>query len=299
MIWCGFIVPCRVSSRWIVSSVIEPGALVAHDRHAVDRGDVDRRARRVLGHVARGRQVGVAAAQRGDGRLEPGGDEELERGQHAAVDLAAADVRAPAAVDLDVRVGEDALRERLLAHQQDLADRRRLRVLADERVAAGGAVDRGRLEQLPAVEDRLRVDPRGAAAGRADLEQQVRRVARGDAADAAEDRARGDARAALERLHVDVGAVEAEDAVQVAAEALGELVGLRLAAGGRRVRAVRVGEQALLGGARVDGRRGAPSSPAPRRACAWRPGAPSPRPRWSGTRGPPARRRAPAAAARA
>ena len=25
MIWCGFIVPCRVSSRWIVSSVIEPG----------------------------------------------------------------------------------------------------------------------------------------------------------------------------------------------------------------------------------------------------------------------------------
>ncbi len=25
MIWCGFIVPCRVSRRWIVMSVIEPG----------------------------------------------------------------------------------------------------------------------------------------------------------------------------------------------------------------------------------------------------------------------------------
>ena len=24
MIWCGFIVPCSVSSRWITSSVIEP-----------------------------------------------------------------------------------------------------------------------------------------------------------------------------------------------------------------------------------------------------------------------------------
>ena len=52
----------------------------------------------------------------------------------------------------------------------------RLGVRTEERVLAGGAVDRGRLEQLPAVEDRLRVDARGAAAGRADLEQHVRRL---------------------------------------------------------------------------------------------------------------------------
>jgi hypothetical protein len=29
MIWCGFIVPWSVSSRWIVRSVIEPGPCVA------------------------------------------------------------------------------------------------------------------------------------------------------------------------------------------------------------------------------------------------------------------------------
>ena len=139
-----------------------------------------------------------------DRRLEAGGGEELERGEHAAVDLPEAHVAAAAAVDLDARVGEDALDQRLLAHQQDLADRRALGVLAEERVLARGAVDRGRLEQLPAVEDRLRVDARGAAAGRADLEEQVRRDALGRLADAAEDRAGDDARARLERLERDV-----------------------------------------------------------------------------------------------
>jgi hypothetical protein len=64
--------------------------------------------------------------------------------------------------------------ERRLAHQQDLPDRRVLGVRAEERVAVRGAVDGGRLEELPAVEDRLGVDARGAASGGADLEQQVR-----------------------------------------------------------------------------------------------------------------------------
>ncbi len=63
-------------------------ALVADDRHAVDGGDVDGGARGVLGHVARRGQVAVAAAQGGDRRLEAGGGEVLERGEHAAVDLA-------------------------------------------------------------------------------------------------------------------------------------------------------------------------------------------------------------------
>ena len=49
-----------------------------------------------------------------------------------------------------------------------------LRVAAPERVLAGGAVDRGRLEQLPAVEDRLGVDLRRAAAGGPDREGDVR-----------------------------------------------------------------------------------------------------------------------------
>ena len=55
-----------------------------------------------------------------------------------------------------------------------------------ERVLAVGAVDRRRLEQLPAVEDRLRVDPRRAAAGRADREVDVRVDAVGRPADPGE-----------------------------------------------------------------------------------------------------------------
>ena len=74
-------------------------ALVAEDRDAVDGGDVDGGAGRVLGDVARGGQVAVAALERADGRLQAGGGEELERGEHAAVDRAGADVVAAAAVD--------------------------------------------------------------------------------------------------------------------------------------------------------------------------------------------------------
>src|SRR5215208_7883270 len=141
-----------------------PGALVTEDRHAVDGRDVDRCARRVLGDVARGRQVAVAAAQGGDRRLQARGGEVLEGGEHAAVDLARADVRLAAAVDADAGVADDPLDQGFLAHEQDLADRGVLGVLADERVLLRGAVDRGRLQQLPAVEDRLRIDARRAAA---------------------------------------------------------------------------------------------------------------------------------------
>ena len=99
--------------------------------------------------------------------------------------------------------------ERLLAHQQDLADRGLLGVLAEERVALRRAVDRGRLEQLPAVQDRLRVDPRRAAAGRADLEAQRRGQPGSALADAPEDRAAADAGAALERLGHELARVQA------------------------------------------------------------------------------------------
>src|SRR6185436_14006501 len=123
-----------------------------------DRGDVDRGAGRVLADVARRRQVAVAAVQRADRRLQAAVGEELERGEHPAIDVARLYVAPAAAVDLDRGAVEDALLQRLLAHQQDLADRRVLRVRAEERVLAGGAVDGGRLEELPAVEDRLRID---------------------------------------------------------------------------------------------------------------------------------------------
>ena len=95
MIWCGFIVPCSVSSRWIVSSVIEPAPwwpTIGTPLMAAMSTAVPVECSETLPEVG---QVGVAAAQRGDGRLEARGDEELERRQHAAVDLAAADVRRP------------------------------------------------------------------------------------------------------------------------------------------------------------------------------------------------------------
>ena len=106
MIWCGFIVPCRVSRRWIVELGDRARALVADDRDAVDRRDVDGVAGRVLGDVARGGQVAVAALERGDRRLEARRGEELERREHAAVDLPGLDVAPAAAVDLDARVVE-------------------------------------------------------------------------------------------------------------------------------------------------------------------------------------------------
>ena len=205
-------------------------ALVADDRDAVDHRDVDGVAGGVLGDVARGGEEAVAALHRGDRRLEARGGQELERGEHAAVDRAGADVAGAAGVDVDARVGEHVTAQRVLAHQQDLPERGAVGVVAEERVLALGAVDRGRLEQLPAVEDRLRVDARGAAAGRAQLEQDVRGLGRRDLADAAEDRAGDDARALLQRLGDEVAGVEADRGrVRGAEGGLGEL---RLAARG-------------------------------------------------------------------
>ena len=129
-----------------------------------------------------------------------------------------------ARVDLDALVGEDALLEQRLGQEDDLADREAVRlVVAVEDVLAGGAVDGGGLEQLPAVEDRLRIDPRRAAAGGADLEVDVRGLAAFGAADAAEDRAADDLRADLEAAQAHVLGVNAEGAREVV------LVGLEAA----------------------------------------------------------------------
>src|SRR4029079_1975009 len=97
----------------------------------------------------------------------------------------------------DGGVGEDPVLERLLAHEEDLADRRALGVGFPEGVLAGGAVDGRGLEQLPAVEDGPGVDARCAAAGRPDLEEHVWRHLLLRAADAPEDRAGDDLAAGL------------------------------------------------------------------------------------------------------
>src|SRR4051812_17595339 len=223
-------------------------ALVAVDVDAVDRREVDRGAGGVLGHVARRGQVAVTALHRGDGRLQAGGGEELERRKHAAVDRAGADVLAAAVVDRDALVGEHAAGERLLAHEHDLADARLVGSGAQQRVLAPGAVDLGRLEQLPAVEDRLRIDARGALAGRPDLEQQVRGL-RGDLAEAAEGRSAEHAGALDEPLGREVLRVQAERGARGGGDGLAGLRGdLGAAARGERVLAPRVGEQADLGG---------------------------------------------------
>ena len=87
---------------------------MARDRDAVDLRDVDGVAAEVLGDVALAGQVGVAAFQRRNRGPETGHLQELERREHAAVDLARLDVLAPAGVDADVRVGEHLLLELLL-----------------------------------------------------------------------------------------------------------------------------------------------------------------------------------------
>ena len=113
----------------------------------------------------------AAAAQRRDRRVQSRDRQELERRQHAAVDLPGLDVLAPARGEVDPGVAQHLLLELLLGLQQHLPDRRRV---AEERVLALGPEDRGVFELHPAVEDRLRVDQRRAHAGRADLEEHVR-----------------------------------------------------------------------------------------------------------------------------
>ena len=158
MIWSGFIVPCSVSSRWIVSSVIEPAPWLPTDRDAVDRGDVDRVAGRVLGHVARGRQEPWPHLS----EVTVGRRPEAARNSSVASTRRSiwpvADVVAAAVVDVDPRVGEHAPDERLLAHQQDLADRR---VARRRRRRTGSCRRRGRSRSTRAASSR-----RGSASGR-------------------------------------------------------------------------------------------------------------------------------------
>ena len=138
--------------------------------------------------------------------------------------------------------------------QQDLADREAVgAVLAVEHVAPGGAVDGGGLEQLPAVEDGLGVDPRGAPAGGPDPELQVRGLAVHGPADAAEQGAADHARAHLQPAQAHVLGVGAEGLGEVVAVGLEAALAAQLgveqlleAAGLTRALGVGVGEQALL-----------------------------------------------------
>ena len=145
-------------------------SLMTGDRDPVDGRDRDRVAGRRLGGVGGVGGGHVAAAQRGHGRVQPRDRQELERRQHAPVDLPGLDVLAPARGEVDPGVAQHLLLELLLGLQQHLSDRRRV---AEERVLALGAEDRGVFELHPAVEDRLRVDQRRAHAGGADLEEHV------------------------------------------------------------------------------------------------------------------------------
>ena len=103
--------------------------------------------------------VAVPALERGDGQPESVAGQVFHRRQEPLVDLTGADVGPPALVDRQARIGEHPALELRLRHQQDLAD---VGARVRERVLAGGAVDRRRLQQLPAVQDRLRIDPRRA-----------------------------------------------------------------------------------------------------------------------------------------
>ena len=96
---------------------------MAQHRDAVDLGDVDGVPGGVLGDVARLGELGVTGLEHRDRRLEAGLREELERGQHAAVDLVGLDVARARGLEVDARVAQHALLEQRLRHQQDLADR--------------------------------------------------------------------------------------------------------------------------------------------------------------------------------
>ena len=175
-----------------------PRSLMVRDGDAVDGSDLEYGAlllRAVLG-TAR------AALQSADRLAEAVVGQVLHRGQHPAVDLAGLDVVAAAAIDGEAGIGERLLSELGLRHQEVLDHARGTARGLRERVLAGRAVERRRLEQLPAVQNRLRVDLRRALAGRLDREVQVR----GEAvrlADPAEDGAGVDLRplAQTQQLH--------------------------------------------------------------------------------------------------
>ena len=284
MIWCGAIVPWSCIRRRTVCSVMPPALLVAEDRDPVHRCDVDGVARGVLGDVARAGQEAVAALQGGDARPQAGLGQVLERREHAAVDLAGADVVAAALVYLDALVGEDALLEQRLRQQHDLTDRHRAGlVLAVEHVAARGAVDR----PWP----RAASSRRGSASGRCSARRGPpggSRIPRGrpcrdGPADAADDRPADHVRALLERAQPDLARVEAVGPREVVLVGLvlAVLAGLGVellleAAGLTRAREIRMREQALLDRSRCLGG-GADTSPPRSRAAflseasTWRP----------------------------
>ncbi len=198
------------------------GLLVADDRGAVDGGDVHRVARGVVGHVAGAGEEAVAALEAGDRGPQAGVGEVCQRGQHAAVDLARADVRPPAVVDLDALVREHPLLQQGLRQEEDLADRHAVGPLAVEHVAARGAVDGGGLEQLPAVEDGLGVDLRRALARGPDGEVEMSPLALLGAPDPAEHGAADHVRALAQLPQLDVlglGVERAREVVLVGLEA--------------------------------------------------------------------------------
>ena len=132
-------------------------------------------------------------------------------------------------------------RERLLGHQEDLAE-------PASRRRAGScrrAVDRRRLEQLPAVEDRLGVDPRSAAAGGPDGEVEVRAELRAGAlvelADPAEHGAADYPRALPEGPELDLRRLEPQHLREVDPEDLEAGLVERAAPSPRRCRGCRAG----------------------------------------------------------
>ena len=167
----GCIVPCRL--QHVVDQLVgqRARALVAGDRDAVDRRRCRPRRRSMCSEtLPEVVMQAVAALERGDRQLEALRDQVLEQRQHAAVDLAGGDVGRGR-----IRRSRGSCRRGRAAAAPPwrAAGRRRRSSSLAERVLALGAVDRRRLEQLPAVEDRLRVDPRRAAAGRPDREVDV------------------------------------------------------------------------------------------------------------------------------
>ena len=194
----------------------------------------------------------MARPEAGDGGAQARVREVGEACQHPPVDLAGADVVAPAVVHVDPLVAQHPLLELGLGHQQDLPDRVAAGAVAGAQgVAARGAVDRGGLEQLPAVEDRLGVDPRRALARRADREVEVRALARLGCAEPAQHGAADHLRALVQRAQLEALGVEANGPCEapvvgleaVAALSLHDLLEAAVLAG---VRKARVREQALL-----------------------------------------------------
>ncbi len=202
-------------------------------------------------------QVAVAAVQRGDRRPQAGGGEELERRQHAAVDLAGADVAAAALVD---RRSAGCRARAARAPPCSSAGSGRSTGWRRRRRRTGSCPRRGRSRSTRAASSR-----RGSASGRSrGAPRPAGRISNSRCGAPSIDARRGGrgscrrrrARRGAARLSWTSSRLEAEHAAEVALEGLdavdhaGALELLLGAAGGRGVRAGRVGEQALLGGGR-------------------------------------------------